>query len=228
VSRVHWLTAADPPGHFPPVESALEEPPGLLAVGGDLSQARLLAGYRRGIFPWYSEGQPILWWSPDPRAVLLPQDLKVSRSLARRIRSGEFATHTDRDFPATIAACAAPRNNGGGTWITDEMRTAYQDLHRAGYAHSVETWCGDELVGGLYGVHLGGVFFGESMFSRRTDASKVALVRLVEECQKRSVALIDCQMATRHLASLGARTVPRSQFVRQLAQHCRIEPDLTW
>lgn len=228
MSRVHWLTAADLPDHFPPVESALDEPPGLLAVGGDLSQARLLAGYRRGIFPWYSEGQPILWWSPDPRAVLQPADLKVSRSLARRIRSGEYQTHADRDFRATIAACAAPRHNGGGTWITAAMRAAYEDLHRAGYAHSVETWRGDELVGGLYGVHLGGVFFGESMFSRRSDASKVALVRLVEECRKRAVALIDCQMATRHLASLGARTLPRSQFVRLLAQHCRIEPDLTW
>ncbi len=228
MSRVHWLTAKDPPEHFPPADNALEEPPGLLAVGGDLSLPRLLAGYRRGIFPWYPDGQPILWWCPDPRAVLLPQDLKVSRSLARRIRSGEFETHADRDFAATIAACAAPRMNGGGTWITDEMRAAYQDLHRAGYAHSVETWCGGELVGGLYGVHLGSVFFGESMFSRRTDASKVALVRLVEECRKRSVALIDCQMATQHLASLGARTMPRSQFLELLTQYCRSEPDFTW
>jgi leucyl/phenylalanyl-tRNA---protein transferase len=209
LSNILWLKPDDPPERFPPVARALADPPGLLAMGGDLSIPRLLAGYARGIFPWYSSGQPILWWSPDPRAVLIPAELKISRSLAKRVRVGDYQTFTDRDFVATMAA-------------------AYQALHEAGYAHSIETWCGDELIGGLYGVQLGGVFFGESMFSRRTDASKVALVRLVEECQRRYVAVIDCQMATRHLASLGARTLPRSQFLELLRKNCRIEPDFSW
>jgi leucyl/phenylalanyl-tRNA---protein transferase len=228
VSHIFWLQPGDPADRFPPAETALQDPPGLLAMGGDLSMPRLLAGYARGIFPWFSEGQPILWWSPDPRAVLGPAELKISRSLAKRLRAGEYQTHTDRDFTATIAACAAPRANSADTWITAEMRAAYQALHHAGYAHSVETWCDGELVGGLYGVHLGGVFFGESMFSRRTDASKVALVRLVAECGRRSVAMIDCQMATRHLASLGVRTLPRRRFLALLRENCRIEPDFSW
>jgi leucyl/phenylalanyl-tRNA---protein transferase len=228
LSNILWLKPDDPADRFPPVARALADPPGLLAMGGDLSIPRLLAGYARGIFPWYSSGQPILWWSPDPRAVLIPAELKISRSLAKRVRVGSYMTFTDRDFAATIAACAAPRANSAETWITAEMRAAYQALHEAGYAHSIETWCGDELIGGLYGVQLGGVFFGESMFSRRTDASKVALVRLALECQQRSVAVIDCQMATRHLASLGARTLPRGQFLELLRKNCRIEPDFSW
>lgn len=228
MSRVHWLKPSDPPDRFPPVAQAAADPPGLLAVGGDLGLPRLLAAYQRGIFPWYSAGQPILWWSPEPRAVLFPAEFRMSRSLGKRVRSGEFQTDTDRDFAATIAACAAPRTNSVDTWITTEMQDAYRALHAAGYAHSVETWSGSELVGGLYGVHLGGVFFGESMFSRRTDASKIALARLVEECRRRQIAVIDCQMATRHLASLGSRTVSRSEFVALLQQHCRPEPDFSW
>ncbi len=228
MSRVHWLKPDDPPERFPPVAQAATDPPGLLAVGGDLSIPRLLAAYQRGIFPWYSNGQPILWWSPEPRAVLFPAEFKVSRSLAKRVRSGEYQTRTDHDFAATIRACAAPRANSADTWITPEMGEAYLALHAAGYAHCVETWFDGALVGGLYGVHLGGVFFGESMFSRRTDASKVALVRLVEECRRRQVAVIDCQMATRHLASLGSRTVSRPDFVTLLDEHCSLDPDFSW
>jgi leucyl/phenylalanyl-tRNA---protein transferase len=228
VSRVLWLQPGDPPERFPPVGEALADPPGLLAVGGDLSVERLLAAYQRGIFPWNSPGQPILWWSPDPRAILLPEEFRVSRSLGKRLRSAAYTTHTDRDFAATMAACAAPREHSPGTWITAEMRAAYQRLHERGYAHSVETWHGDELVGGLYGVQLGDVFFGESMFSRKTDASKVALARLVEESRRRGIALIDCQMATRHLASLGSRTIPRTEFLALLARHCRPEPGPAW
>jgi leucyl/phenylalanyl-tRNA--protein transferase len=228
MKNITWLRSDDPPDRFPDADEALEDPHGLLAVGGDLSEARLLAAYRRGIFPWYSSGQPILWWSPDPRAVLLPRELKISRSLAKRLRSGALLTAVDTDFSATIAGCAAPRPNARGTWITADMRRAYQDLHAKGFAHSVETWLNGQLVGGLYGVALGGVFYGESMFSRAADASKVALCRLVQECQARDIAVIDCQMPTAHLASLGVKPIARRDFLQLLDQHCRIAAAGSW
>lgn len=203
---------------FPPVEYATTE--GLLAVGGDLSSERLLEAYRHGIFPWYSAGQPILWWSPDPRAVLYPERLKIRRSLKQTIRRGHFCVRFDTAFRDVMLACAAPRDQypGGGTWITDEMIEAYCHLHELGFAHSVETWHDERLVGGLYGVALGGVFFGESMFSRATDASKVALVALAERLRTWGFALIDCQVPSAHLASLGAEEILRARFLAELAQ----------
>lgn len=205
---------------FPPVAHALTEPDGLLAAGGDLSPARLLTAYEHGIFPWYAEGQPVLWWSPDPRAVLFPGDLRVSKSLRRRMRRGSIETRLDGAFETVIAECAAPRSSGDGTWLTSEMIVAYTRLHELGYAHSVETWRAGQLVGGLYGVCLGQVFFGESMYSRDTDASKIALVRLVDEAQARGIVLIDCQIASPHLQSLGSESIPRAEFVALLAKHC--------
>jgi len=201
---------------FPPPEQATPE--GLLAVGGDLSSARLIEAYRSGIFPWYSNGQPILWWSPDPRTVLYPADLHISRSLRRSLRHGGFRVTLDRDFAAVIRACAGKRDDDpdAGTWITEEMVQAYCRLHALGLAHSVETWRGDELVGGLYGVALGRAFFGESMFSRVSDASKVALVYLVRQLQRWGYTVIDCQLPTAHLFSLGAIQVPRTRFLEQI------------
>ena len=225
MKTITWLSPQDSPEWFPPLEQALDEPAGLLAAGGDLSPARLLAAYQRGIFPWYSPGQPVLWWSPDPRAVLLPEEFRRSRSLGKTQRNGGFAVAIDTDFQATIDCCAAPRPHSLGTWITSEMRSAYVELHRLGYAHSVETWRGEQLVGGLYGVRLGGVFFGESMFSRERDASKVALARLVAVCRSNSIEVIDCQLSSRHLESLGARTLPRVQFQALLARLVAVEPE---
>ena len=213
-----WLSERDSPDAFPSVDRALREPDGLLAAGGDLSPQRLLAAYRRGIFPWYSRGQPILWWCPDPRAVLFPERLKVSRSLAKSIRNRGFVTEVDTAFREVIRTCGSAELRPGGTWLSPEMRAAYFKLHRAGYAHSVETWLDGKLVGGLYGVALGRAFFGESMFSTERDASKVALHRLCTELVARGVDLIDCQMATPHLMSLGAELVPRPQFIHRLMQ----------
>jgi leucyl/phenylalanyl-tRNA--protein transferase len=212
-----WLTAEDPADCFPPVERALREPDGLLAAGGDLSQARLLAAYRRGIFPWYSPGQPILWWSPDPRAVLDPRDFKRSRSLDKSIRNRGFETRLDCQFESVMLACGSSAIRPQGTWISPAMIAAYGRLHEAGYAHSVETWRDGQLVGGLYGVAFGRIFCGESMFSLERDASKVALARLCEELIAREFVLIDCQMTTPHLLSLGARTVPRADYLARLA-----------
>jgi len=216
MKTITWLSPSDPPEWFPPLDRALDEPPGLLAAGGDLSAARLLAAYRRGIFPWYSPGQPVLWWSPDPRAVLFPSEFHCSRSLARTLRKGGFESAIDRDFEAVIAACAAPRALSIGTWITAEMRAAYCELHRLGLAHSIEIYRGDNLVGGLYGVRLGGIFFGESMFSRVRDASKVALAHLVKVSLASGIAVIDCQVASHHLQSLGSRSIPRAEFEAHL------------
>ena len=199
---------------FPPVDQALDEPNGLLAAGGDLSPQRLLLAYRSGIFPWFGEGDPILWWSPDPRCVLWPEAFHASRSLRRSIRRRQYRFSLDQAFEAVIDACAAPRGGAeAGTWITADMRRAYVKLHRMGHAHSVETWSGEELVGGLYGVRLGPVFFGESMFSRRTDASKAALMHLAADPD---LALIDCQLPTAHLLGLGACEMPRSTFIDYL------------
>jgi leucyl/phenylalanyl-tRNA--protein transferase len=215
-----WLTAEDPPDCFPPVERALSEPDGLLAAGGDLSQERLLAAYRRGIFPWYSPGQPILWWSPDPRAVLDPREFKRSRSLDKSIRNRGFETRLDSQFESVMRACGSSALRPQGSWISPAMIAAYTRLHAAGYAHSVETWRDGQLVGGLYGVVFGRIFCGESMFSRERDASKVALARLCEELLARDYVLIDCQMTTPHLLSLGARTVPRADYLARLAAAC--------
>lgn len=212
---IPWLEGDSP---FPPLESAREEPNGLLAVGGDLSPQRLLAAYRHGIFPWFSAGDPILWWSPDPRMVLFPEELKVSRSLAKALRNRRYEVRFDGDFDGVIRACAAPRDGQPGTWITPEMRGAYLRLHQLGYAHSVETWMNGELAGGLYGVALGAVFFGESMFARNRDASKIALVHLVRKLRAEGYGMIDCQMRTGHLASLGARDVPRAHFSQWLQE----------
>ncbi|HZV55801.1 MAG TPA: leucyl/phenylalanyl-tRNA--protein transferase [Rhodocyclaceae bacterium] len=199
---------------FPPVTKALTEPNGLLAAGGDLAPERILAAYRRGIFPWYSAGEPILWWSPDPRMVLFPSALKISRSLAKVLRNGDYEVRLDTAFAVVIGACAAtPRAGQSGTWITPAMQAAYCRLHELGYAHSVETWMDGKLVGGLYGMALGGVFYGESMFSHHRDASKIALAHLCEHLKRREFGIIDCQMETTHLASLGARPIPRSDFV---------------
>jgi leucyl/phenylalanyl-tRNA--protein transferase len=224
MTRLIWLSETQDPQWFPPVELALKEPEGLLAAGGDLSPQRLLAAYQQGIFPWYSQQQPILWWSPDPRMVLFPPQFKCSRSLGKTLRNGPFKTHLDRDFGGVIRACAAPRRSGAGTWLGEPMMSAYQQLHALGHAHSVETWQGEDLVGGLYGVHLGGVFFGESMFSRARDASKVALARLVQECDARGIRLIDCQVASDHLLSLGAREIRRAEFLDGLRQWARPTP----
>jgi leucyl/phenylalanyl-tRNA---protein transferase len=203
---------------FPPVEQALRRPNGLLAAGGDLSPERLTRAYRRGIFPWYSAGEPILWWSPDPRMVLFPGEFKISRSLAKTLRKGTFTITADTAFDQVIEGCSQPREGQPGTWITPQMQQAYCLLHRQGHAHSVETWQDDRLVGGLYGVAIGRVFFGESMFSRVSEASKVALAHLVPQLERWEFGLIDCQMRTPLLASFGAREVARSQFARQLAE----------
>ncbi|HYQ72404.1 MAG TPA: leucyl/phenylalanyl-tRNA--protein transferase [Gammaproteobacteria bacterium] len=230
-----WLDPDDPELWFPNVELALQEPDGLLAVGGDLSEDRLLLAYRSGIFPWYGSGQPILWWSPDPRLVLFPNRLRVTRSLARRIRKAEFTPTLDQAFDEVISACAEPRPGQAGTWITPEMITAYRELHASGSAHSVECWQDGRLVGGLYGVAIGRIFFGESMFARSTDASKVAFVALVRQLSRWGFLLIDCQVHTTHLASLGAETVPRREFIRTLEHACiqapsnrswRLDPDI--
>jgi leucyl/phenylalanyl-tRNA---protein transferase len=220
------LRPTDPPEAFPPVDCALTEPDGLLCAGGDLSPARLLAAYRRGIFPWYSEGQPILWWSPDPRLVLLPAELKISRSLAKTLRNRGFRVSFDRCFATVAAQCAGSGERAlEGTWISPEMLAAYVELHRMGYAHSVEVWDAERLVGGLYGLKLDRVFFGESMFSTERDASKVALYHLVEALRANEVGLIDCQVATPHLFTLGARLMPRAAFVAHLQREIeRVAP----
>lgn len=220
---IPWLVRSAPPDAFPPVSDALDEPDGLLCAGGDLSRPRLLEAYRRGIFPWYSEGQPILWWSPDPRAVLFPAEFRLTRSLAKSCRNRGYAVTFDHAFGEVMRRCADARLRPEGTWISPAMIDAYEDLHRAGYAHSVETWHDGQLVGGLYGVALGDVFFGESMFSLARDASKVALKQLVDVALARGTALIDCQLASAHLASLGAREIPRREFVARLE---RAIPDL--
>jgi leucyl/phenylalanyl-tRNA--protein transferase len=209
-----WVERDEP---FPPPDKALRDPPGLLCAGADLSVPRLLAAYRQGIFPWYSSGEPILWWTPDPRMVLFCDELKVSRSLAKSARNKGYETRIDTAFPKVIQACAGPRKGEAGTWIGKDMQAAYVALHRAGYAHSFETWQGGRLVGGLYGVSIGHAFFGESMFSRATDASKVALLALVAELRARAIPMIDCQQRTPLLASLGAREIPRREFLRRLA-----------
>ena len=209
---------------FPPTSAALEEPNGLLAVGGDLSRERLLNAYRRGIFPWFQEPQPILWWTPDPRSVLFPADLHISRSLRKTLRRNEFRLAVDSAFRAVMLGCAEPRADGGGTWIGESMLAAYTDLHRSGEAHSVEVYdTAGDLVGGLYGVVVGGAYFGESMFSRRSDASKVALVGLASLARRAGIGVIDCQVESEHLNSMGAKNVRRLDFEALLAQTVDME-----
>jgi leucyl/phenylalanyl-tRNA--protein transferase len=201
---------------FPPVENALSDPNGLLAIGGDLTSHRLLEAYSKGIFPWFNEDQPILWWSPDPRMVLFPHQLKISRSLRKTVKKANYKIRTDCNFTQVMLACASPREGQSGTWIHPQMIAAYTALHEMGLAHCVETWIDNELAGGLYGVALGKVFFGESMFSRVQDASKIALVHLVKQLQSWQFGLIDCQVKTHHLASLGAQEISRAEFSQKL------------
>ncbi|HTJ96261.1 MAG TPA: leucyl/phenylalanyl-tRNA--protein transferase [Rhodocyclaceae bacterium] len=212
---IPWLPAAP---IFPPLEAALAEPNGLLAAGGDLSPQRLIAAYTRGIFPWFSEGDPILWWSPDPRMVLLPQDLRITKAFAKVLRNRPYEVRIDSAFAEVMAACAAPRDGQRGTWIVKEIQEAYFNLHQLGYAHSIETWIDGALAGGLYGVAIGRAFFGESMFSRHKDASKIALAHLCPLLLSKGFGIIDCQMETSHLASLGASPIPRSEFAARLAE----------
>ena len=217
-----WLDPDDPNIGFPEVELALKEPDGLLAIGGDLSVPRLLQAYRLGIFPWYGPGQPILWWSPDPRLVLYPERLHVSHNLAKTLRKNVFEVTMDTAFESVIHACAAPRADNSGSWITPEMKQAYLDLHQQGHAHSVECWQEGELVGGLYGVSVGRIFFGESMFATVNNASKVALARLARQLAQWEFHLIDCQVHTSHLVTLGANSMSRNEFVYVLKQACAL------
>lgn len=213
---------------FPPLAKALHEPNGLLAAGGDLSAERLIQAYRHGCFPWYQDGQPILWWSPDPRTVLFPHELHISRSLNKVLRQARYRVTFDQAFAEVIQACAAPRDYAAGTWITTPMQHAYLELHRRGIAHSVEVWRDDELVGGLYGLAMGQLFFGESMFSRADNASKVGFATLVEHLAAWGFALIDCQMPTQHLHSFGARAIPRSDFATYLQRHLDLPNYADW
>ena len=221
---IPWLHRRD---RFPPVESALDDPNGLLAAGGDLSPERLVSAYTNGIFPWFNEGDPILWWSPDPRMVLFTREVHVSRSLRRVIASGRFSLTMDRAFGEVMAGCAEPRPGQDGTWIIDEMYAAYVRLAGLGFAHSIEVWEHDRLAGGLYGVAVGRMFYGESMFSRVSNASKIALVQLARQLDRWEFEMIDCQMSTSHLASLGAREIPRADFlagVHRLASRQPVRP----
>lgn len=209
---------------FPPTSQALTEPDGLLALGGRLTPEWLLTAYRQGIFPWYSEDQPVLWWSPSPRCVVFPDQIRFSRSLRKTIRRGHFQVTFDRDFAGVIDGCAGPRADGSGTWITEEMRSAYILMHQLGHAHSVEVWQDSALVGGLYGIAIGRVFFGESMFHRATDASKVAFACLVRQLQAWGCRLMDCQVSNPHLMSLGATEIPREDFEAALAREVQQLP----
>jgi len=219
------LDPINPDQKFPDIETALSEPDGLLAAGGCLSSQRLINAYKQGIFPWYSPGEPILWWSPNPRLVLFPEKLKASRSLQKTIRKKMFSISYDQNFAQVMQYCAAPRADEMGTWITEEMYQAYTTLHQQGLAHSFEAWFDGELVGGLYGIAIGQVFFGESMFHRKTNASKVAFYHLVTQLSSWGYQLIDCQIHTNHLISLGAEEINRMDFSSLLKQYCSIEPD---
>ena len=226
--QLYWVADNIIASGFPPVSSALRDPDGLLAIGGNLSPEMLLDAYRQGIFPWYSSGQPILWWSPNPRCVLELDDLRISKSLNKTLRKGIYQVSFNRRFNQVIEACSGPRKEREDTWITSEMADAYRQLHRLGHAISIETWRGEELAGGLYGVVIGRVFFGESMFSRQTDASKVALVHLVEELKQKNFRIIDCQVHSRHLQSMGAIPMARDMFVNLLQHYCTPAMTYSW
>jgi leucyl/phenylalanyl-tRNA--protein transferase len=217
-----WMGNSD---GFPPLELALREPNGLLCAGGDLTSQRLVRAYSNGIFPWYSPGEPVLWWSPDPRMVLFPAEFRISRSLRKTLRKRRYQVRLDTRFKAVIQACArTPRQDQAGTWITPEIQAAYVRLHELGYAHSVETWIDDQLAGGLYGIAIGKMFYGESMFAHVADASKIALAHLARFLGEQGFGMIDCQMNTAHLASLGAREIPRDDFIRRLQGLTAIPP----
>ena len=222
---IPWITGNAP---FPPAAQALRSPSGLLAVGGDLSAPRLLEAYRHGIFPWFSAGEPILWWSPDPRMVLIPGEFRISRSLARVLRNTSYEVRCDTAFERVMRSCAAPRGKHNGTWISEDMIAAYCALHEIGYAHSVEVWIGGGLAGGLYGVAIGRMFYGESMFSHASNASKIALAHLARQLERWQFEMIDCQMNTAHLASLGAREIPRSEFIARLQELVHCAPVTHW
>ena len=222
-----WLDVRQPE-LFPEVSLALQDPDGLLAIGGDLSEKRILAAYRQGIFPWYSDDQPVLWWSPNPRMVLYPDNLHISKSLRKKLRKGNYSITFDNAFDQVVDECSAPRNYTDDTWITDEMKQAYIRLHQSGYAHSVECWHDQELIGGLYGIAIGKVFFGESMFAKKTDASKIAFIYLTRQLQNWGYRLIDCQVYSKHLASLGAVNIPRDDFIKQIQQLCNLTVSHQW
>lgn len=219
-NRIAWLSPADPPDTFPDVASALNEPDGLLAAGGDLSSARLIAAYRNGIFPWYDDGQPILWWAPDPRCIMWPSELHVSRRLQQQMRNSTAELRFNTAFDAVIRACAGERKSQQGTWITEDMTAAYERLYAERWAHSIEVWEDDELTGGVYGLCIGKVFFGESMFSAKTNASKMALMGLAQHMREFALELIDCQVVSQHLMTLGATVIPRDEFTRILDRAC--------
>lgn len=219
--RITWLSPEDAPDAFPDPESALREPDGLLAAGGDLGTERLLAAYSTGIFPWFNEGEPILWWSPDPRCVLRPEDLHVARSLAQEIRKSSLVLRFDTAFARVVDACAAPRRSQNGTWITSGMAAAYSRLHGEGWGHSVEVWDGERLVGGMYGLCIGPIFFGESMFSAESNMSKIAMLGLARQMTASGIELLDCQVSSPHLLSLGATTMSRADFVAKVRADCR-------
>lgn len=219
-NRVVWLRPGDTTESFPPIELALTEPDGLLAAGGDLATARLLQAYRHGIFPWYEEGQPLLWWSPDPRCVLQQGDFHVSRSLGRDLKRSAYSVRFNTAFAAVIRACAAPRRSGPGTWITAEMISAYERLHVEGWAHSIEIWRNHDLVGGLYGVAIGRAFFAESMYSGADGASKIAVLTLARMMDDGALGIVDCQLDSSHLRSLGATLIPRPAFAGILDSLC--------
>ncbi|MGY6276436.1 leucyl/phenylalanyl-tRNA--protein transferase [Methylomonas sp. MgM2] len=222
--QLRILDPFDPNQNFPSLDKALKEPNGLIAVGGCLSPQRITNAYRQGIFPWFNPGEPILWWSPEPRSVLFPDNLYISRSLAKTLRKQAFQIRYDSAFAEVIDACAEPRQVYGGTWITNDMKMAYQRLHELGIAHSFEAWQNGRLVGGLYGLGIGRVFFGESMFHRVRDASKVAFVHLVKQLTAWGYNLIDCQVCSDHLLSLGAEEIPRGDFVDLLDRLCSLTP----
>jgi leucyl/phenylalanyl-tRNA---protein transferase len=223
LNKLYWVKENLLASDFPEVNQALRDPDGLLAIGGDLSEERLLDAYQRGIFPWYNEGQPILWWSPDPRCILEPGEVRISRSLAKLLRKDQFKITYNTAFIDVLEGCAAARNGNDDTWITNDIKLAYLNLFKSGYAHSVECWRDERLVGGLYGLALGKVFFGESMFSRESDASKVALVHFAKQLEKMNFRIIDCQVHSRHLQTLGAKPIHRDMFIKILDNYCSLE-----
>ncbi len=225
--QIKWLSRDDPPDAFPDIDAALTVPNGLLAAGGDLSRERLLYAYEHGIFPWFDRGQPILWWSPDPRCVLPPDAFHVARRLRRTLKQGAFEVTWNRSFDRVIAACAEPRRRQSGTWITADMIEAFAGLHRDGWAHSVEVWLDRRLVGGIYGLAIGGVFFGESMFSRAPDASKTAMLALCRTLGQQGFELLDCQLVSPHLLTLGARPMPRAAFGPAVRAACKLRTPFT-
>lgn len=223
---ISWLDNNKP--NFPPVHLASKEPNGLLAAGGDLSRDRLIGAYRHGIFPWYNPGEPILWWSPDPRTVLFPQQIHISKSMRKRLRRRDFTLTFDKSFREVITACAGPRNYTDASWITPAVREAYIDLHNAGIAHSVEVWINGELAGGLYGIAMGRIFFGESMFAKQPDASKIGFITLTEQLKRWGYVLIDCQVGNSHMRSLGSRDITRVEFIRFLNKYLNAEMEHEW